>query len=410
MDAPEPAVLLDLPIEILFMVTDYLSPVDIACLALCSRGVKSIFTSWDGRLLGDMPFLRDLGDTSGERSTLLTRFIHDNPNFYICARCLRLHNWRKFPPPSRFVPPACFPEFKDLAVHGNCAKLREKQFPIGLPFYAGIEYELHFPHVQLAMKRFYHGKEHGIHTDSLCFTEATISRDPVKRDILYGFMPHQESVKRTYLTSVDARFRTRPPSLCIRIQSLVMINSQDVAVFPELKHTMCAHFTYICSGKHGILSVYPDARSFLKGYSMADNHGQCLQCGIEWDLEIRMIGTKHLAVVVTRWLDLGPGIPINGRKWNDYYWVYNYRLIHSLIPMREMWNNPFDNVRLPRASFESGVVDAHSKNNLSHEELCIRNLSLLDGERFRDVLELSASGQGNLWAIGSVSGISPHTS
>jgi hypothetical protein len=43
--------------------------------------------------------------------------------------------------------------------------------------------------------------------------------------------------------------------------------------------------------------------------------------------------------------------------------------------------------RIPHEFFESGVVNSHSKKNLSQEELCIRNLSLLDGERFRDVLE-----------------------
>ncbi|KAJ5969643.1 hypothetical protein N7501_005891 [Penicillium viridicatum] len=71
MDKNKPTTLPDLPLELLLMISDHLSPVDIACLALCNR--RRLLFSF-GSACDDLPQNRTGGPEDGPRIDFLTRF------------------------------------------------------------------------------------------------------------------------------------------------------------------------------------------------------------------------------------------------------------------------------------------------------------------------------------------------
>ncbi|CRL27699.1 Cyclin-like F-box [Penicillium camemberti] len=100
MDKEKPTTLPDLPLELLLVISDHLSPVDIACLALCNRRLLLSL----GSACDDLPKNRTGGPEDGPRVDLLTRFSRGLPQYYLCDACLRLHPWHKVALPERLSP------------------------------------------------------------------------------------------------------------------------------------------------------------------------------------------------------------------------------------------------------------------------------------------------------------------
>lgn len=104
MDKEKPTTLPDLPLELLLVISDHLSPVDIACLALCNRRLLLSL----GSACDDLPKNRTGGPEDGPRVDLLTRFSRGLPQYYLCDACLRLHPWHKVALPGpKFKVRAC---------------------------------------------------------------------------------------------------------------------------------------------------------------------------------------------------------------------------------------------------------------------------------------------------------------
>lgn len=165
------------------MIFDHLSPVDIACLALCNR--RLLFSL--GSACDDLPKSRTGGLEDGPRVDFLTRFSRDLPQYYLCHACLRLHLWHKVALPGpKFKIPACVDSL-DHSVH------RLKQ-PIYIIHYPSHTYcKFHFVHLQLVMRRFYHGAQFGISVHSLLYTE--VGTNPITSKALNST---NRTTKRTF--------------------------------------------------------------------------------------------------------------------------------------------------------------------------------------------------------------------
>lgn len=85
-----PRNLLDLPVEILLMIVDSISPVDLISLPLCSQGLLNLFFDAEGNLL---PY-RHGEPPNNERVDSLTRLSRDNPHLFLCSTCGKLHHTR----------------------------------------------------------------------------------------------------------------------------------------------------------------------------------------------------------------------------------------------------------------------------------------------------------------------------
>lgn len=236
-----PRTLTGLPVEFLLLIAEFLSPADVACFALCNRWLMSLFAP--GNSLKHRLPKGQLGDLKNERSRFLTRLSLDVPEYYLCSICLRLHHWRKFPLPGLFRYTKCF------------------YLPAGHPQYWWLErpiayltwprrclYQFHFHHLQLAMRRFYHGPKYGISTESLFYIE--VSRLPCEDATAPSPDGSASSPNRrvdsgfwAQLTSAEARIYPAAPSLCLRIQVWSVVKRQNAsALRPEKDYVrLCGH-------------------------------------------------------------------------------------------------------------------------------------------------------------------------
>ncbi|CAG7949259.1 unnamed protein product [Penicillium nalgiovense] len=193
MNTQKPITLSDLPLELLLMVAEDLSPVDVACLALCNRRLLSSL----GSACCNLPKGRTGGPEDGPRIDFLTR-----PKFKL---------------------PACV-ESLDRSVH----RLKKPLYIIHYPSHA--YYKFYFVHLQLAMRRFYNGAQFGIPVQSLLYTE--VGTNPITYQAPKPTKPRNEEEFQcshmTTLLSVDARICSNPPGLYLRTQELAVVRQHNL--------------------------------------------------------------------------------------------------------------------------------------------------------------------------------------
>jgi hypothetical protein len=173
---------LKMPTEILLMIGEHLSPVDLACLALCSHALL--------QRLGTKSLLPV---SEAYRETFLTRLTQDLPQYFFCYCCFRLHLWADIGPPGRPFQPSKILE----------CRYTQPEPTLGLCVWVHPSisfYDFTFIHLQLAMRRHYYGPQYGVSLESLSFTEVMCDEG------------------RTTLLSVEARICPEPTSLCLRMQ------------------------------------------------------------------------------------------------------------------------------------------------------------------------------------------------
>lgn len=361
----KPRALTDLPVELLWMISEHLSPADVACLTLCSHHLIHCFIK---SAFHGIPNGRTGGSGDDTRIDLLSRLSRDLPQYYLCYACLRLHIWNKIelPRPGFDVPDCC----KSLPVRNWY--LRRPIHLISYPCYS--DYEFHFVHLHLAMRRFYYGPQFGIPVESLLYREVVAYTFAPKLAVSLGFPPpslSNEEYQRNYITalmSVDARICTTPPSLCLRMQQLAVVRKQNIArFFPNPEKTLvrvCMHsnISELPYTVHSLIERYSSDEAVTK---LADQ-GRCGKCNTAYKMEIRDLGQKDACFVFTVWMDLGPGLTPD-----DYRWRCHLDYEHNtLVPDDEL-------VVDPRARFEKDSIQAHYPDALSDEAMYYRNISFL---------------------------------
>ncbi|KAJ6123404.1 hypothetical protein N7512_005869 [Penicillium capsulatum] len=133
------------------------------------------------------------------------------------------------------------------------------------------QYHLHFTHLQLVMRRFYHGPKYGIPAQSLFYIEVSI--DPCSKDVYVqkqknlasSVVEKMRSQMKTCLTSFEARICPAAPSLCFRIQSWSVVSGHNAAMllFSEDYILACGHVVFNDPPKEGPIRSHVSA--YLSG-------------------------------------------------------------------------------------------------------------------------------------------------
>ncbi|EFQ99642.1 F-box domain-containing protein [Nannizzia gypsea CBS 118893] len=246
--------LASLPPEIISMIASYLPPADVACIALCNHATlcRLGYRVWD-----------TLDAFPSDRKVFLNRLAADLPPFYFCHICSILHPRDCLDPPG-----PTFSSKRPLNFHeGTVSSLRP--FLVHPRFHS--LYSFYHYHLQLAMKRHYYGPEHGISTDSLCFTEVHIEKE----------------TSTTSLLSVEARVCSGP-CLCLRIQTWAAVEARSVD-----RLILNIDFVYLCD----------NVRMGRQNPTMPSL------------VEVRALDRNRLALVTTKWINLGAGLDPDDIRW-----------------------------------------------------------------------------------------------
>lgn len=360
-----------LPSELIHMVIESLPLIDIACLALCNHSLERFLK----------PAVQRLSNDSHLRMEFLTRLSRDVPEYYICFMCARLHPWRKIESPS--------PTFKLF----DCTKsLPREKWYLRWPMFRGVYpygtfYDIHFVHLQLAMRRYYYGPEFGIPAESLFYTE--VATWPLGDNGRVSTASKSKPISpelhhMTSLKSVEARISISAPGpgLCLRTQEMAVARREDIS-----KMFKSSGSDFMCVCRH--IGVFPSALSMLdlrttglrdlitsliaqysgNGSGKPINWQRCQSCNTSWKLEIRDLG-NDICLVSTRWVDLGPGLTPEDARW---------RIHHYHGP--GMMLNDHDLVGDPRVRFEEDSIQGSSA--LTEDELFRRNISFLRGQAYQ---------------------------
>lgn len=226
----------------------------------------------------------DSAETS-PRKQFLTALARDVPLWFFCHWCSNLHPRNRVGPPSPAFPPR-----RPL----RCLKnLLGPTLWTYLHVHDGVFlYNFEFHHLQLAVERHRLGDQYGISTNSLSLLEVRESRES---DVRQGL---------TKLLLVDAWVCAHPERLCLRIQNCVVYCYKDLEpVCKQLEFIwICHHLKlpplvddwFICSENASKMPKIEVQR--------------CIPCNMDYQPEVEDFGNDGVLLVVTKWLDLGPGI------------------------------------------------------------------------------------------------------
>jgi hypothetical protein len=209
------------------------------------------------------------------------------------------------------------------------------------------------------MKRHYHGPGHGISTESLSFTEVQVSSD-------------EDKVERvTTLLSVEARICPEPVSLCLRIQHWAMVSStkSDKILSKTNFVTICDHLTAYSSTISRLIQSRLDARHTELNPRVRQDIRRCRYCYTDFQLEIEEVGDEALALVITKWLDLGSGLTPVDTKWRSHLARATRAEVSQLV--------------------EAGTIRLRFEEQpgLSQDAISCQNASYLTAERFRSAMD-----------------------
>lgn len=154
------------------------------------------------------------------------------------------------------------------------------------------------------MRAFFYGPRFGISTKSLSYTEVRLSpTQPV-----------------TTLLSVEARICPDTPSLYMRIQHLVSVTRTNAAelLLGTTDILVCNHIIRDSSEGYGpgvAESVSHCLESYRFGATTTPELRRCRYCDTDFKFDIKEHGDDGLALVITKWVDLGSGITPDDTRW-----------------------------------------------------------------------------------------------
>ncbi|CAG8007167.1 unnamed protein product [Penicillium salamii] len=343
--------LAELAPELLLIISDFLPLVDLCCFSVCNRRHYCLL-SW--KINPRLPL------TPTQKLLLSTRLAQDTPSYFACTRCNLLHRYdgsESFGLSGYARERTCrlpcvqtwFSSTGTLAFHrldALCVK------------------ELSFLHLYLAMRRFYHGPECGISTDSLSHTQ------------VFEHRVRATANKVTWLFSRDAQICTEPLGLYLRLQDILLSPEwcdlismvYDGNVNPL---ATCAH-----RDKEVLQAVTPELWSLEnkeKNITKADGFiVSCCVCNTVCEIDLYEIDGKK-AIVMTRWFNLGPGLDETDMIWktktNSSYEVIAYLGFDQDYPVEQC----------PKTRFEETAPQ-------SYENLLFHNLSYLRDKQYELVM------------------------
>lgn len=377
------------------MISDHLSVVDIACLALCNHHLMASFIEMKSAFARfSNSRVVDLNDAV--RIDFMNRLALDLPPYYPCFGCLRLHPWRNIAlPRPYFNLPGCFRPLYDSESYTDRTRAMNLE---NYPSFTTCAF--HFVHLQLAMRRFYYGPEFGIPAESFSSTE--VAACPLEigtlnpRDLLSAFDRSisigelNQNVMRT-LASIEARICPDPPGLCVRTQELAVVRRQNVLQAPPRFLNSYMHVCeHISSPRPNFWEIFDPLLERYRSQSSAPSHvgdrGRCSKCNTSWKLELRDVKPRDVCLVVTKWMDLGPGLNPEDARWKSHIpTMSNVSLAEDEL------------VSDPEARFERDSVQANEANALSDEDMFSRNISFLQRHEYQNSMLPVRDTWGSRW-------------
>jgi hypothetical protein len=372
----DPAALTGLPLELLWMISEHLSLVDLACLAL---GNHRLLSSLAGTAFRDFTNTngRNGNPTDDARIKLLSRLSRDLPQYYLCFICLRLHSWKNTRLPSYFHIDCS----DGLEIKDQCL-----QTPLPVCYYypSYTFYHFRFVHLQLAMRRFYYGPGFGIPVESMLYTE--VARHHIRAKAPLWLQPPVNNISEKdpqkdamiTLFSAEARICSTPPGLCLRTQEIAVVARQNVPrMWPSPENGLVEICRHIHTHKPEFIDIFT---SQIERYCSKTNpikpadQGSYDKCNPSWKLEMRTLDENNASLTLTRWIDLGPGLSPNDAQWRCRFGI------------ELLLNSPNHEIVDSRQRFERDSVQANSSNALSEDEMYWRNISLLQGKTYQKVM------------------------
>lgn len=340
--------------ELLLSIFDFLSVVDLICWSLCNHRLRELSLRQINR---QSPL------TQHEKLAVLNRLERDSPEYLACDICNVLHRYDGSESfglsglrHERICRLPCVDEWfgisSILQTHGT-------------PRY--IPNQLSFLQLKLAMKRFYYGPRSGISTESLSYTQ------------IRQFSPDVVS-----LFSREAQIYPELPGLHIRMQDIVLVNStrdELVIVLQSFSGSstcpvrICIHY--------GVWTIISRVETLLERQKTSVTH-KCRFCHTYSEIEIVEFDSK-IALIVTRWINLGPGLTQEDLLWNLHVYapVDASRQLDDPKHPATAWS--------PRSCFEKTAPHTHT-------ELQSRNLSYLKDQLYTTGKPFIARGS-NFWYI-----------
>ena len=333
-----------LPSELLLMIARQLPLSDAANFALVDHRLSLLIgpTSW--------PRLRKNALARGNFLSTLTR---DLPSWFFCHSCSRLHPRDRIRPPGPFNQPS-----KPLMCFEDNLEDQLSQFvhfPGTLTFYT-----FNFHHLQLVMLRHYHGPSYGISTKQLSLMQVS------ELDEL------EPGVRMTTLTSVEARVCPQPARLCLRIQTWAVMHTKvlDLALERSKCLCVCRHLVAEEDELSGLIESSLDEYSTRSEKPREASQHMCHHCNFIFQLQVLDIVSNGLAIVITKWLDLGSGLTPMDPKW---------RILADTFQGGDQEQGQASQAQKCRMDFEN-------EDGMMQQALTLRNASYLNDQRYKGTM------------------------
>jgi len=336
-----------LPAELLLLIADLLLPDDLICFALCNH---RLFALLYARYQTSLPAV-------GEDSVfLLSRLERDLPAYSLCYACHRLHQYDG----SKFFFGHTGTVELTPCYNGSKWPL-ELNMRVQKPLWSYSWYKFNFAQLQLAMRRYRYGPQFGISTECLSYTEVK----PFER--------------LSSLFSADAQICPEPLGLCLRFQDIMMVSNQRPDLLFSRPHGrnrsespmawyICKHTSdeelasFINSAVYACLS----AQDALEP-NIIRSTSTCVCCGTESLIEVYEDGAD-LLLAFTRWVNLGPGLSPDDRRWK----------VHS-----DSWE--YDTVKLDPSDLQVTARTCFElASSRSLEDLRSSNISCLKNQEYKE--------------------------
>ncbi|CRL30144.1 Cyclin-like F-box [Penicillium camemberti] len=361
-EIPRMTTLAGLPPELLLSISDFLPVVDLVCFSVCNRR----FFALSQRQIKRLP-----PRTQDDTLSILNRLERDTPEYFSCEMCNILHRYDGSESFGLSV------SEREKTCRLPCVQTRRwfstsctMRTHFGITY---TQYEFSFLHLRLAMKRFHYGPRSGISTDSLSYTQ-------VRHYPMQSVYPELLS-----LFSAEAQICPDPLGLYIRMQDIVLVEELDDLIFRQGRsriHSDPLDNLMPCVDGFLLNFITPTVESLRNGGKASFTYN-CQMCNTDIQIEIGEFDSK-IAVVLTRWVNLGPGLTQDDILWNT----------QVIAPYSDSWidlDDPRHLLTSPRLCFEEMAPQ-------SFEDLRSRNLSHLENQQFKNGKPFTKAG-GNRWYI-----------
>lgn len=350
--------LAELAPELLLIIADFLPPVDVYCFSVCNYRHYCLLS----RKMNPLPRL-----TPQEKFSVLRRLERDIPPFFACRCCNILH---RYDGTESFGLSGFFPErtcqLPCVQNHGPWPThwFSSMDTLVLHQWHAICIKKLSFLHLKLAMRRFYYGPECGISTDSLSHIQVSEHRIwPTTKKVIWLF-------------SREAQICTKPLGLYLRVQDILLFPEWrdliDNAYAPSVDPlVICPHDTVL---RQKITPTLWSRHNKEKGFlESCDIVAACNVCNTYCDIELCEIDGQK-ALVMTRWLNLGPGQYEGDLRWKTHTYSLRTRRLYCGFdpdyPVRE---------QCPKRRFEKTAPQ-------SLNDLRLRNTSYLRDKQYKKIM------------------------